>query len=408
MSYIEALYVPELEPSLKHPAVFKKFDELKAGEGFLLVNDHDPIPLFYELQAERGNVFDWQKLEDGPESWKVLITKTVESYKGAAATQDVSVDTNNSRFVLNVTLLEPRLKHPTIFSYFDNLQPGEAFQILNDHDPKPLYYQMLAERGNVFTWQYIEKGPQQWVVEIKKNEAGVTIGEIVAKDIRKAEVFKKYGIDFCCGGKKTLQQACEKAQVDVAIVEAALAQADTIKSATPAFDFARWDADFLADYIYNQHHIYYYQEGPVIKELAEKVAARHGEHFPHLYALLALFTKLQAELSEHFLKEETVLFPFVKGLMTAKRTKQAKDLYQYLSISEPVQLMEEEHDAAGQLLVEIRNVTNDFNPPQGSCNSFRLLYSKLEDLETDLHQHVHLENNILFPKALALEKELTN
>lgn len=405
MSYLDTLYVPDLEPRQKHPTVFKKFDSLQHGEGFVLINDHDPIPLFYELKAERGNVFEWEKLENGPENWKVLITKKTTSTMPASSPLQ-SESAKENRFVLNVTLLEPRLKHPTIFNYFDELAYGESFQILNDHDPKPLYYQMLAERGNVFTWQYLEKGPQQWLVEIRKNEKGVTVGEVVAKDIRKAEVFKKFGIDFCCGGKKTLKQACEEAKVDLATVETALEKADSNTNAAPAFDYSRWNADFLADYIYNQHHVYYYEEGPVILELAEKVAARHGDRFQQLYLILALFKKLQEELGEHFLKEENVLFPFIKDLVAAKKAQKEGLLYEYLSIKEPVEMMESEHEAAGELLTQIRKATENFTPPAGSCNSFRLLYSKLEALEADLHQHIHLENNVLFPKALALEKEL--
>ncbi|ANE50861.1 iron-sulfur cluster repair di-iron protein [Flavisolibacter tropicus] len=312
----------------------------------------------------------------------------------------------NQADTLYVPALAPALKHPTIFKHFDALPPGNAFQIINDHDPKPLYYQLLAERGNIFQWQYLENGPEQWVVEIKKNEAGITIGEIVAKDIRKAGVFKKFGIDFCCGGKKTLKQACEKAQVDVATVEAALENADA-HTTTPAFDFSRWEADFLTDYIYNQHHVYYYQEGPVILELAEKVTARHGAQHQNLCLVLALYKKLQEELNAHFLKEENILFPFIKGLVAAKKAKNEGLLYEFLSISEPIEMMESEHEIAGELLGHLRLATDDFTPPAGSCNSFRLLYSKLQDLEADLQQHIHLENNILFPKALALEKELS-
>jgi regulator of cell morphogenesis and NO signaling len=141
---MDSLFVPALEPTLKHATVFKKFDALASGDSFLLVNDHDPIPLFYEMKAERGDVFEWKKLENGPEVWKVEIKKTANGTKTEnapglkAEEEDV--------FVLNVTLLEPRLKHPTIFQVFDQLAAGEAFQILNDHDPKPLYYQMLGER----------------------------------------------------------------------------------------------------------------------------------------------------------------------------------------------------------------------------------------------------------------------
>ncbi|HEU0111081.1 MAG TPA: DUF2249 domain-containing protein, partial [Flavisolibacter sp.] len=155
---IESLFVPDLQPAVKHPTILKKFDDLKSGESFLLINDHDPIPLYYEMKAEKGEVFQWQKLEDGPEVWKVQITKTGNSSTVTKMEQQPATSPENV-FVLNVTLIEPKLKHPTIFRYFDELKPGEAFRILNDHDPKPLYYQMLGERGNVFTWEYLEKGP---------------------------------------------------------------------------------------------------------------------------------------------------------------------------------------------------------------------------------------------------------
>jgi regulator of cell morphogenesis and NO signaling len=302
--------------------------------------------------------------------------------------------------------IEPRLKHPTVFKSFDALQNGEGFLLINDHDPKPLYYQLIAERGNTFSWQYIQKGPQWWQVEIRKAEGGVTVGELAAADVRKAEVFKKYGIDFCCGGKKTLQQACAEAGVDTAKVEAALRDTATQPATGPALDFNRWAPDFLADYIYNQHHVYYYEEGPVIADLLQKVVAHHGAHFPELYKVADLYSQLQQELKTHFLKEERVLFPFIKALVQAKRSGDFSELAAYPDINEPVRLMEADHEAAGELLAELRAVTNGFTAPAGSCNSFQLLYKKLHDLEADLHQHIHLENNLLFPKALVLEKEI--
>lgn len=406
MAVLKSLYVPDIEPRLKHPTVFQNFDALENGEGFLLINDHDPIPLFYELQAERGDVFEWKKVENGPEFWKVEITKKEGAATQPSAVAESTTPAANAGFVLNVTLLEPRLKHPTIFKYFDALAEGEAFQILNDHDPKPLYYQLIAERGNTFSWQYIQKGPQWWQVEIRKNEKGVTVGELAAADVRKAEVFKKYGIDFCCGGKKTLKQACAEKGIDPALVEAELNNSSNQATSAPAFDFNRWAPDFLVDYIYNQHHQYYYQEAPVIADLLQKVVARHGDHFPELYQLAGLYLQLQQELQGHFFKEERVLFPFIKALVKAQKERDFSALADYPAINEPVQMMEAEHEAAGEILAEIQAVTNNFAPPAGACNSFQLLYKKLRDLDTDLHQHIHLENNILFPKALALEKEL--
>ena len=131
--------------------------------------------------------------------------------------------------ILNVTLLEPRLKHPTIFKYFDELAEGESLTIHNDHDPKPLYYQLLGERGNIFTWEYLEEGPIWWKVRITKRlsgEAEETLGQLVAKDMRKAQIFKKYGLDFCCGGKKTVKEACSEKGLDVTKIERELQLAD--------------------------------------------------------------------------------------------------------------------------------------------------------------------------------------
>jgi regulator of cell morphogenesis and NO signaling len=307
---------------------------------------------------------------------------------------------------INIPELEPRLKHPTVFQNFDTLQNGDSFLLINDHDPKPLFYQLIAERGNSFSWTYLEKGPEQWQVEIKKNEAGVTVGELAAADVRKAEVLKKHGIDFCCGGRKTLKQACDEAHVDLTAVEAELNNSHTQPVTGQAFDFNRWTPDFLADYIYNQHHLYYYQEGQVIVDLLEKVVARHGAHFPELYKLADLFLQLQQELNTHFIKEERVLFPFIKELVKAKNSRDRSALAGYPAMNGPVQMMEADHEAAGEVLAQIREVTNNFTPPAGSGNSFQLLYKKIHDLDADLHQHIHLENNILFPKALALEKEI--
>ncbi len=402
---MDSLFIPDLQPALKHPTVFKKFDSLKGGESFELINDHDPIPLFYELKAERGDVFEWKKLENGPEVWRVEISKTADQKEVKTQPIETATSAGGDEFVLNVTLIEPRFKHPTIFRHFDELKEGEAFQILNDHDPKPLYYQMIAERGNVFSWEYLQKGPQWYKVRIRKNDvaAGESIGQIAAKDIRKAEVFKKYGIDFCCGGKKSLKQVCEESGLDAATIEAEL---DQVQTKPQGENFDRWEPDFLADYIYNKHHRFYYDEAPVISDLLAKVVGRHGNQHQELELLQALYKKLTAELDTHFMKEEKVLFPFIKALVNAKKTGSTAELYNGFSITQPVQMMESDHEAAGEILVEMRKLANDYTTPADACNSYQFLYQKLKALEEDLHQHIHLENNILFPKALKLEKEL--
>ena len=316
------LNVSLLEPKLKHPTVFSWFDALEDGQSFILLNDHDPIPLFYEMKAERGEVFEWEKIENGPEVWRVAITKKA----GNKTTNNIKpIGTVNSQepemFTLNVTLLEPRMKHPTIFKYFDELQPGEAFRILNDHDPKPLYYQMLGERGNIFTWDYLQTGPW-FVVQIRKNNAATqeTMGEIATKDLRKAEVFKKYGLDFCCGGKKTVKEACEEKGLDAAKVEAELNAAEANPTSRP-LPYNDWSLDFLADYVVNTHHSYVRKSLPDLLAYSTKVATVHGDRHPELLTVSHLVKEINTELSEHMVKEEKVLFPFIKQLVYEKNNK---------------------------------------------------------------------------------------
>ncbi len=259
-----------IDPRLKHPVIFERFDDLGAGEYFILHNDHDPRPLFYQLQSNRGDVFTWEYLEQGPELFRIKITKNKSEEKAPVSEKDN---------ILNVTLIEPKLKHPTIFVRFDELQPGESLTIHNDHDPKPLYYQLLGERGNIFTWEYLEQGPQLWRVKISKRTAGEsdeTLGEIAAKDLRKAEVFKKYGLDFCCGGKKTVKEACAEKGIDVTKVEQELQTADKNVSPARPLPYNEWELDFLADYITNTHHRYVKKTLPDLRSYAIKVANVHG------------------------------------------------------------------------------------------------------------------------------------
>jgi regulator of cell morphogenesis and NO signaling len=302
---------------------------------------------------------------------------------------------------IDVTVLEPRMKHPTIFDAFDNVAEGSAVVIHNDHDPKPLYYQLLGERGNCFSWTYLSSGPEIWEVEIKKNESSnvETIGEIAAKDMRKAALLKKLGIDFCCGGKRSLEEACKEQGLDVIRVKQELEESNKQPVAGPQLDFNSWALPFLADYIVNVHHGYVKSNSPLLLELSEKVAGHHGENNPALVAVRTKTFELIQELTTHMKKEEQILFPFIKE----QGNKTACSIVKPEPIKNIISVMERDHDIAGEISKQIRHLTNDYTPPANACNSISLLFHKLEEFENDLLQHVHLENNILFPKAIALE-----
>lgn len=479
------LNVTLIEPALKHPTIFEKFDELISGESLILHNDHDPKPLYYELSAERGDIFSWEYLEQGPETWKVKITKNkkagtedenvldatllhpaikhatifnrfdalkpgesfelhndhdprplrfqLENRHGAiftweylekgpevfrikiskknivTTTPQTQTDKAVEENILNVTAIEPKLKHPTIFVKFDELKPGEGLTIHNDHDPKPLYYQLLGERGNIFTWEYLEQGPSLWRVKISKrtqDEADETLGAIAAKDLRKAEVFKKYGLDFCCGGKKTVKEACAEKGLDVTKVEQELQNSDKASFTTRPLPYNDWNLDFLADYIVNTHHSYVKKTIPDIRTYSEKVAKVHGPHHPELLVINQLAQEVCDEMSSHMVKEETVLFPYIKQLVAAKNNGNGKVTFGNLdSVETPVHMMEMEHELVGGNMDKIRSISNNFQLPEDACASYSYLFKTLDEFENDLHIHVHLENNILFPKAMDLEKK---
>jgi regulator of cell morphogenesis and NO signaling len=312
--------------------------------------------------------------------------------------------------VLNVTVLEPRMKHPTIFARFDELKEGESLTIHNDHDPKPLYYQLLGERGNIFNWEYLENGPNEWKVKISKIVAGSnneTLGELVTKDFKKALIFKKYGLDFCCGGKKTVKEACAEKNLDVTIIEQELQQLDKNPKQN-SLPYDKWSLDFLIDHIVNTHHLYVNTTIADMYYYAKKVMSVHGNAHPELLQIEQLTKSVKEELLEHMVKEEQILFPYIKSLVTSELTGQPVCHQSFGTVKNPIKMMETEHETVGESLAQIRKLTNNYSLPADACSSYNLLYKMLEDFEGDLQVHIHLENNILFPKAIALEKKLLN
>ena len=231
-----------------------------------------------------------------------------------------------------------------------------------------------------------------------------TVADLVTENIKTAHIFKKYGIDFCCGGGISIQKACEKANVNFEDIERDLLNVEN--TITRANDYNSWKLDFLTDHIINVHHAYVEENIPLLIQYSARVAKVHGHHYSELLEIQQLFTKVAQELSAHMKKEELILFPFIKKLAQAEKEGAPLPKAQFGTVDNPIKMMEVEHEEAGEVLRQIDELSNNYTPPEGACNTYRAFYAKLEEFEQDLHQHVHLENNILFPKALKLEKKL--
>jgi len=236
-----------------------------------------------------------------------------------------------------------------------------------------------------------------------ENIRNKSVGEIVKLDFRAADVFSSYGIDFCCGGKISVAEACDNAKTEESLVISAL---ENLKSqqGSAVHDFDSWNIGFLADYIQNTHHQYVCKAIPQILPLAQKVADVHGENHSEVVRINVLFQDLAEELLSHMQKEEMILFPYIKKLVVDESAGKCSDPSCFGSISSPISVMEQEHENAGVILKELFRLSNGYTPPEDACNTFRVLYGKLKEFEDDLHRHIHLENNILFPKALEMEQ----
>lgn len=238
-----------------------------------------------------------------------------------------------------------------------------------------------------------------------ENLRNKTVGEIVKLDFRAADVFSSYGIDFCCGGKISVADACAANGTDESKLIGEL-EALQYQTGTAAHDFDNWKLDFLTDYIINTHHQYVSKAIPQIIPLAQKVAEVHGANHPEVIRINELFRQLANELLMHMQKEEMVLFPYIKKLVAAEASGGCDDGACFGTIASPIAVMEMEHETAGIILKQLERLSSGYTAPDDACNTFRVLYGKLKEFEDDLHMHIHLENNILFPKSIALEQEL--
>lgn len=234
-----------------------------------------------------------------------------------------------------------------------------------------------------------------------------TIREIAVEMPAAIPVFEKLKIDYCCGGDKYFAEACELANIaeDTLISKIAMV-ANESQGGNSLDGFSKKACDELVDYIVNKHHVFAKSEIERLTPLMEKVYRRHGEHHPNLRKLRELFARLTDDLIPHMKKEEYVLFPYIKELVITEQMKRALPAPHFGTVANPIKMMMMEHDTAGDILAEMRKTTDDYTTPENACPSFIGLYFGLEKLEKDLHKHIHLENNLLFPKAQELEQSI--
>lgn len=238
--------------------------------------------------------------------------------------------------------------------------------------------------------------------------SSMTVREVAIELPQSTRLFEKLKIDYCCGGNRPLTEACTSIGVEVREVMQML---ESVSQSQPqgdgATDFKKLSLFELIAHILDTHHVFTKQEMARLEALSKKVISAHGENHPELHKVGALVDALCAELKPHMFKEEQILFPYILALASAGIEKNAAPIAPFGTVNNPIRMMMMEHDAAGEILRQLRTVTSDYSTPAEGCISYHTFYEALDAFEKDLHQHIHLENNILFPRAVELEAKLT-
>lgn len=232
-----------------------------------------------------------------------------------------------------------------------------------------------------------------------------TIRDIVANDFRAAAVFQRYGIDFCCKGNRSIEEACRGGAAPAERVLQEVADA-TASPAAGGPRFNSWDLATLAAYIVANHHEFVRQAMPALLAHTRKIASVHGGNHPELGEVATLIEGVSDEMTSHMTKEEQILFPYISSLAARARGESGTPSAPFGTVRNPIRMMEMEHEAVGDAMARIRLLTGGYRAPDDACTTYRVCLQELEAFERDLHEHVHLENNILFPKAARLESEI--
>jgi len=242
---------------------------------------------------------------------------------------------------------------------------------------------------------------------IYKIEPFSFVTDIVKHDYRTAEVFRKYEIDFCCGGKWPLDMVCQNKNLNTEEVINELQKIVRQSASNAALDFDSWDIDFLADYIFNVHHRYLKKALVETKELVDKFLDEHRKKFPGLAELEFIMNRFMKEIPPHMKQEEEIFFPYIKQIYHAHKNRESYARLLIRTLRKPIEeVMLKEHETTGSNLHLMRAITNNYTPPDKACITHKVTFAKLKELDKDLVQHIHLESNILFPKAIKMEQEL--
>ena len=230
---------------------------------------------------------------------------------------------------------------------------------------------------------------------------------MVAADYRTAQVFKNHNIDFCCKGNRSIIEASKSQNVDPELIIREI-EAISVAGKEGTTDFKSWPLDLLADYIEKTHHKYVETQIPILNQYLDKLCNVHGKNHPELFEIAEEFKHSGGELTAHMKKEEFILFPFVRKMMAAKQSNSQLEKPHFGTVDNPVQMMMHEHEVEGDRFRKIAALSNEYTPPKDGCGTYQVTFALLREFEADLHLHIHLENNILFPKSIAMEKELNN
>ena len=236
--------------------------------------------------------------------------------------------------------------------------------------------------------------------------ADLTISEIVRSDYRTAEVFKKYNINYCCSGQVSLETACSIRELNLEMIRLELEEVSRNIQLSQSLQFNEWKLDFLVDYILNIHHAYLHKALPALElSLVEFIVGHHRNHI-ELYSIQQIFMELSEILQTHNKHEEEIIFPYIKQIEAAHRRKESYGNLFVRTLRKPLKNIEKEHDEIAMLLKKLKSCSNNYNFPVNACTNHQVLYHKFREFHDDLVQHIHLENNILFPRAIQIENEL--